>query len=58
VPKVFETNAPPPDSKEGPQTDMEYQEAYHGLRRENADLKNALAMREARILQLEAQIGS
>jgi coronin-1B/1C/6 len=59
VPKAFSTNAPAPVAEEkGPQSDKEYQDAYHTLRRENEDLKNAVSMREARIVQLEAQLGS
>ncbi|TPX31089.1 hypothetical protein SmJEL517_g05500 [Synchytrium microbalum] len=45
-------------SPKGPSTDKEYQDAYHSLRKENDDLKNVLAQRDAKIRQLEAQLGS
>lgn len=58
--KEFSTTAPAPvvESIKGPQTEKEYQDAYHALRKENDDLKNAVATRDARILQLEAQLAS
>ncbi|KAI8920174.1 hypothetical protein PhCBS80983_g05481 [Powellomyces hirtus] len=56
--KEFVTSAPPPEAvtDKVPQTDKEYQEAYHNLRKENEDLKNQVSNRDARIRQLEAQI--
>ncbi|KAJ3008919.1 Coronin-2B [Thoreauomyces humboldtii] len=39
-----------------PQTEKEYQDAYHTLRKENDDLKNQVSNRDARIRQLEAQV--
>ncbi|RKO98967.1 hypothetical protein CXG81DRAFT_15211 [Caulochytrium protostelioides] len=58
--REFTTSAPPPVEHaegKGPSTEKEYQDAYHALRRENEDLKNTIAQREARIRQLEAQVG-
>eukprot|EP00842_Homolaphlyctis_polyrhiza_P001693 jgi/Hompol1/2524/HPOL_000079-RA len=39
-----------------PLSDKDYQEAYHTLRKENDELKNTLAQRDARVRQLEAQL--
>jgi coronin-1B/1C/6 len=59
--KEFVTTAPPPAdvgvaAVKGPSTDKEYQDAYHSLRKENDDLKNQIAQRDAKIRQLEAQL--
>lgn len=58
TPKVFETSAPVVVEDKGPQSDKEYQDAYHGLRKENEDLKKVVGMRDARILQLESMVGN
>ncbi|KAI8803586.1 hypothetical protein BJ742DRAFT_761245 [Cladochytrium replicatum] len=58
--KEFLTSAPQivePEVKH-PQTEKEYQDAYHALRKENEDLKNQLSSRDARIRQLESQLAS
>lgn len=53
------TNAAASDAKvdplKFPQTEKEYQEAFHHLRKENENLKNELAQKEVRIRQLEMQ---
>ncbi|KAJ3103779.1 Coronin-2B [Phlyctochytrium planicorne] len=59
--KEFVTSAPAPTdvglaAVKGPSTEKEYQDAYHSLRKENEDLKNQVAQRDAKIRQLEAQI--
>ncbi|KAI9203530.1 uncharacterized protein BJ171DRAFT_509889 [Polychytrium aggregatum] len=57
--KEFVTSAPAPAPEQGirtPQNEREYHEAYNHLRRENEELKNSLASKEARIRQLEAQL--
>ncbi|KAJ3013030.1 Coronin-2B [Thoreauomyces humboldtii] len=43
-------------TEKAPQTEKEYQDAYHTLRKENDDLKNQVSNRDARIRQLEAQV--
>ncbi|KAJ1566279.1 Coronin-2B, partial [Cladochytrium tenue] len=59
--KEFVTSAPAPTdigaaAVRGPQTEKEYQDAYHSLRKENDDLKNQVSQRDAKIRQLESQI--
>ncbi|KAJ3226026.1 Coronin-2B [Clydaea vesicula] len=58
--KEFVSTAPPPVTEDitGPKTEKEYQDAYHTLRKENDDLKNAIASRDIRITQLEAQLAA
>ncbi|KAI9357008.1 hypothetical protein DFJ73DRAFT_821808 [Zopfochytrium polystomum] len=61
--KEFVTSAPAPvdvgvAAVRGPQTEKEYQDAYHALRKENEDLKNQVSQRDAKIRQLEAQLES
>ena len=41
-----------------PKTEKEYQDAYHSLRQENDDLKNAIAQRDVKIKQLEGQLAA
>ncbi|KAI8854722.1 hypothetical protein BC829DRAFT_424442 [Chytridium lagenaria] len=54
VVREFVTSAPVPvdvglAAVKGPSTEKEYQDAYHALRKENEDLKNQVAQREAKI---------
>ncbi|KAI8591374.1 hypothetical protein BDZ88DRAFT_411257 [Geranomyces variabilis] len=59
--KEFVTSGPAVDATADiklPQTEKEYQDAYHSLRKENEDLKNQVSNRDARIRQLEAQVES
>lgn len=61
APKEFVTSALSPmqeEEKKLPTSEKEYQDAYHQLRRENEDLKNAIATRDTRITQLEALMGN
>jgi len=44
--------------KGGPSSEKEYQDAYHSVRKENDELKNVLAARDAKIRQLESQLAS
>ena len=37
---------------------VQFQDAYHSLRKENEDLKNQLSTRDIRITQLEAQLAA
>lgn len=57
APKEFTTTAPAAAAPAvGPTTEKEYQDAYHALRKEVEDLRNAVATRDVRIVQLEAQL--
>ncbi|KAJ3186604.1 Coronin-2B [Gaertneriomyces sp. JEL0708] len=60
VAKEFVTSGPAVEAttEKLPQTDKEYQEAYHALRKENEDLKNQVTSRDLRIRQLEGQLES
>eukprot|EP00158_Paraphelidium_tribonemae_P002387 Partr_v1_DN25321_c0_g1_i2_m22006 putative Coronin, actin binding protein len=53
---VTEASAPATTAAAGPQSEKEYQDAYHSLRKENEGLKNEIAQKDVRIRQLEVQM--
>ena len=46
------------DPLKNPQSEKEYQDAFHALRKENEMLKNELAQKDVRMRQLEMQLES